>query len=91
MRTNALSVNKLELELEGKDKAVDVGAMSELVSLLKDDDTGVRAQAAGAIMTITITTKGKYSAIEAGAIPSLVQLLDDPESEVRLNALKGQF
>lgn len=37
--------------LDGKDKAVDVGAMPELVSLLKDDDTDVRAQAAGAIMT----------------------------------------
>ena len=37
--------------LDGKDKAVDVGAMPELVSLLKDDNTDVRAQAAGAIMT----------------------------------------
>ena len=37
--------------LDGKDKAVDVGAMPELVSLLKDDNTDVRAQATGAIMT----------------------------------------
>lgn len=37
--------------LDGKDKAVDVGAIPELVLLLKDDNTDVRAQAAGAIMT----------------------------------------
>lgn len=37
--------------LDGKDKAVDVGAIPELVSLLGDDNTDVRAQAAGAIMT----------------------------------------
>jgi hypothetical protein len=37
--------------LEGKDKAVDVGAVSELVLLLKDDNVDVRAQAAGALMT----------------------------------------
>lgn len=37
--------------LDGKDKAVDVGAIPELVLLLEDDNTDARAQAAGAIMT----------------------------------------
>ena len=37
--------------LDGKDKAVEVGTMPELVTLLNDDDTDVRAQAAGAVMT----------------------------------------
>jgi len=40
--------------LDGKDKAVDVGAIPELVSLLADDNTDVRAQAAGAIMTYVL-------------------------------------
>ena len=37
--------------LDGKDRAVDVGAIPELVLLLEDDNTDARAQAAGAIMT----------------------------------------
>jgi len=40
--------------LDGKDKAVDVRAIPELVSLLADDNTDVRAQAAGAIMTYVL-------------------------------------
>ena len=40
--------------MDGKDKAVDVGAIPELVSLLADDNTDVRAQAAGAIMTYVL-------------------------------------
>ncbi|XP_022796648.1 radial spoke head 14 homolog [Stylophora pistillata] len=83
----ARDVMDLSFPLDGKDKAVDVGAIPELVSLLEDANSDVRAQAAGAIMTITITTKGKYAAIDEKAIPNLVKLLDDPESEVRLNAL----
>ena len=36
--------------LAGKDKAVEVKCVSTLVSLLKDEDSDVRANAAGAIM-----------------------------------------
>ncbi|KXJ18833.1 radial spoke head 14 homolog [Exaiptasia diaphana] len=85
----ARDIMDLSFPLEGKDRAVDVGAVPELVKLLQDCETDVRAQAAGAIMGITITTKGKYAAIEADAIPNLVELLLDRTSEVRLNALKA--
>ncbi|XP_031555319.1 radial spoke head 14 homolog [Actinia tenebrosa] len=85
----ARDIMDLSFLLEGKDKAVDEGAVPELVFLLKDDDTNVRAQAAGALMIITITTKGKYAAIEAEAIHNLVKVLSDSVSEVRLNALKA--
>lgn len=40
--------------MDGKDKAVDVGAIPEVVSLLADDNSEVRAQAAGAIMTYVL-------------------------------------
>lgn len=51
--------------MDGKDKAVDVGAIPELVSLLADDNTDVRAQASGAIMTyvlilIILAATGRY-------------------------------
>ncbi|XP_048581464.1 radial spoke head 14 homolog [Nematostella vectensis] len=85
----ARDIMDLSFPLEGKDRAVDVGAVPPLVSLLRDNSAEVRAQAAGAIMTITITTKGKYAAIEAEAIPNLVSQLSDPVSDVRLNSLKA--
>jgi len=66
-----------------------VKCVAILVALLKDETPDVRAKAAGALMTITITTKGKYTALEAEAIPPLVELVDDATSEVRLNALKA--
>lgn len=36
--------------LAGKNKAVEVGTVAQLVKLLEDEDTFVRANAAGAIM-----------------------------------------
>ena len=47
----------LSVPLAGKNKAVDVRALPALVTLLQDKATDVRAKAAGAIMTITITTQ----------------------------------
>ncbi|WAR03909.1 RSP14-like protein [Mya arenaria] len=75
--------------LEGKNKAVEVGCVAELVKLLADSSPDVKANAAGALMIITITTKGKYTALESTAIPPLVTLVDDPTSEVRANSLKA--
>lgn len=73
----------------GKNKAVEVHAVTPLVGLLKDSSSDVKANAAGALMIITITTKGKYTAIDAKAILPLVSLVDDDVSEVRANALKA--
>ena len=47
----------LSVPLAGKNKAVEVRALPALVTLLQDNATDVRAKAAGAIMTITITTQ----------------------------------
>ena len=47
----------LSVPLAGKNKAVEVRALPALVTLLQDKATDVRAKAAGAIMTITITTQ----------------------------------
>ncbi|KAL5007337.1 hypothetical protein ScPMuIL_016143 [Solemya velum] len=85
----ARDIMDLSVPLNGKNKAVEVQTVPELVCLLKDSNPDVRANVSGALMTITITTKGKYTAIGANAIPSLVDLVDDPISEVRLNALKA--
>ncbi|XP_071120309.1 radial spoke head 14 homolog [Mytilus galloprovincialis] len=83
-------IMNLSVPLDGKNKAVEVKSVPELVKLLKDKDADVRANAAGALMMITITTKGKYTAINEGkAIQPLVDLVDDEKSEVRLNALKA--
>lgn len=86
----ARDIMDLSVPLDGKNKAVEVKSVPELVTLLKDKDADVRANAAGALMMITITTKGKYTAINEGkAIQPLVDLVDDSKSEVRLNALKA--
>ncbi|XP_078331854.1 radial spoke head 14 homolog [Crassostrea virginica] len=86
----ARDIMDLSVPLDGKNKAVDVKSVPPLVRLLKDKEPDVRANAAGALMMITITTKGKYTAINEGkAIQPLVELVDDPVSEVRLNAIKA--
>ncbi|XP_046860020.1 radial spoke head 14 homolog [Xenia sp. Carnegie-2017] len=85
----ARDIMDLSFPLDGKNKAVEVGAIKSLVPLLHDSDADVRAKTAGAIMVITITTPGKYSAIEEDILPSLVLLLSDNSSEVRLNVLKA--
>ncbi|KAJ8298668.1 hypothetical protein KUTeg_022728 [Tegillarca granosa] len=77
------------LNHESPDKAVAVNSVEELVKLLNNKVPDVRANAAGALMTITITTSGKYTAIKANAIQPLVDLVDDDTSEVRLNAIKA--
>ena len=51
----------LSVPLAGKNKAVEVRALPALVTLLQDKATDVRAKAAGAIMTITITTQVRLS------------------------------
>merc|ERR1719295_1877342 len=79
----------LSVPLAGKDRAVQCGALPLLRDMLSDETMEVRANAAGAIMTITITTKGKYTALHAVSIPPLVKLVDDVNSEVRLNAIKA--
>ena len=56
----------LSVPLAGKNKAVEVRALPALVTLLQDQATDVRAKAAGAIMTITITTQvGKERKLNA--------------------------
>lgn len=67
----------------------DENIIPALVKSLSDANTDVKARAAGALMTITITTQGKYKALEAGAISALRQLLHDTSSETRLNAIKA--
>ena len=46
--------------LDGKNKAVEVGAMVSLVPLLCDKDTDVRANAAGAIMVYVIKSLTRF-------------------------------
>ena len=46
--------------LDGKNKAVEVGAMASLVPLLCDKDTDVRANAAGAVMVYVIKSLTRF-------------------------------
>ena len=57
LKQAARDIMDLSVPLAGKNKAVEVRALPALVTLLQDKATDVRAKAAGAIMTITITTQ----------------------------------
>lgn len=74
--------------LAGKEQACACGTVSHLVRLLTDQSVLVRGQAAGALMSISVTTQGKYACIKAEAIPALVALLVDENTDVRVNVLK---
>ena len=74
--------------LAGKEQACACNAVTPLVLQLSDHSSKVRAHAAGALMSISVTTQGKYACIKAEAIPALFGLLSDENRDVRLNVIK---
>ena len=78
----------ISFPIAGKEQACACDAVSYLVHLLSDQSMLVRAQAAGALMSISITTQGKYECIKVEAIPALVALLNDGSEDVRVNVVK---
>nr|XP_058896146.1 radial spoke head 14 homolog isoform X1 [Kogia breviceps] len=77
------------IPLEGKNQVWQHNVIPILVHLLKDKEEEVQANAAGALMYVTVTTKGKYAALDMEAIGPLLELLHSSLSKARLNAIKA--
>lgn len=74
--------------------AIEENAVPTLLGLLTDDQQGVRAAAAGALMAVTTTDEGKRRMVSEGAesniesVNTLVNLLRESNSLIKTNALK---
>ncbi|EGD73798.1 hypothetical protein PTSG_05490 [Salpingoeca rosetta] len=64
-------------------------AAAAITSQDSDANPRVRAQCAGAIMSLAITTEGKQAAMGAGVTDTLPPLLRDSSSSVVLAAIKA--
>ncbi|ETE70450.1 Rhabdoid tumor deletion region protein 1, partial [Ophiophagus hannah] len=71
----------ISIPLEGKNMVFKENVFPDLVNLLEDDDSEVRANAAGALMNSAVTTQE--------AIDYLLPLIHDGKSKVRLYAIKA--
>uniref|UniRef100_A0A8C6YC70 Radial spoke head 14 homolog n=1 Tax=Naja naja TaxID=35670 RepID=A0A8C6YC70_NAJNA len=81
----------ISVPLEGKNMVFKENVFPDLVSLLEDNDSEVRANAAGALMNSAVTTQGKYAAIDAEkskvrlySIKALTMLSEAPEGRLVL-------
>ena len=68
--------------------AIQNDAVAKLSVLLDDGNWNVRANAAGALMSIIQTDAGKKAIVPAGIVPKLIRLLKDVEPLVKINVLK---
>ena len=68
--------------------AIQNDAVAKLSVLLDDGNWNVRANAAGALMSIIQTDAGKKAIVPAGIVPKLIRLLKDTEPLVKINILK---
>uniref|UniRef100_A0A8C5LRT9 Radial spoke head 14 homolog n=1 Tax=Leptobrachium leishanense TaxID=445787 RepID=A0A8C5LRT9_9ANUR len=59
----AYAIMQICVPLAGKDRVCQEEVVPLLIQLLEDSDGDVKANAAGSLMNITITTRGKYAAI----------------------------
>jgi len=95
----ARNIMALSIPLDGKVQACENDAIPPLVFLLRntrpptalgndEDWYGVASAAAGALMSITVTTRGKKMAIAAGALDELGALLEVDDERVVLNGIK---
>ena len=66
---------------------LDAGGLSALVMRLAEDNTDLRANAAGALQSITFQEKGRAIARDAGAVQLIVGLLDHSNEKVRTRAV----
>lgn len=66
---------------------LNAGGLSALVMRLAEDDTDLRANAAGALQSITFQEKGRGMARDAGAVPLIVGLLDHRNEKIRTRAV----
>lgn len=98
-RNAAQNIMALSFPLEGKKQACSVGAIEPLVTMLQqrpptaphsdgEEWQSAVAAAAGALMSITVTTQGKKQAISNGVIRALPALLEGADERVVLNGIK---
>ncbi|TPX36742.1 hypothetical protein SmJEL517_g01281 [Synchytrium microbalum] len=73
---------------EGKALACEGRTVPALIELLGDNKSEVRAAAAGALMSITISVEAKKFVVSEGAVPILSGLLSDKSEYVLLNVIK---
>lgn len=66
---------------------LDTGGVSALVMRLAEDDNDLRANAAGALQSITFQEHGRAIARDAGAVPLVVGLLDHRNEKIRTRAV----
>eukprot|EP00730_Choanoeca_flexa_P006258 TRINITY_DN12119_c0_g2_i2.p2 TRINITY_DN12119_c0_g2~~TRINITY_DN12119_c0_g2_i2.p2 ORF type:complete len:349 (+),score=62.91 TRINITY_DN12119_c0_g2_i2:1831-2877(+) len=84
------AIKGLSFARQGKQQAVDEGAIPAICDLLLHDQADIRAQACSALMSICITTRAKeVFAEQADGIRSLSSLLDDADESVRLAAIQA--
>jgi len=98
-QSTAHNIMALSFPLEGKKQACACGAIPPIVYLLEGSARpptatdaakwfGVVSAAAGALMSITVTTEGKKLAIKAKALDTLPPLLECDDERVMLNGIK---
>ena len=73
---------------EAKTLACEGRTVPALIALLSDSKAEVRAAAAGALMSITISVEAKKLVVADGAVPILAGLLQDRNEHVLLNVIK---
>ena len=70
----------------GLDQALEHGAVSTCITLLRSFDSAVRRDAASTLATLCFAEAAKHAAIDGGAVPILVDLLKDPDQATRTGA-----
>ncbi|KAK7933622.1 hypothetical protein WMY93_004518 [Mugilogobius chulae] len=74
-REAAAAMLALSIPMEGKQQLCDLGVLSDLIPLLQDQDTEVRANAAGVCAFTFVVTTGKVQGVELGLIPILLDIV----------------
>lgn len=81
-------ITSLCVSFGGKKEACDIGAIPKLVDLLSTSDPGVRASAAGTLMSITIINEGKNQTLETDCAGPLRGMVAEEDYLSKLNAIK---
>ncbi|XP_072290138.1 radial spoke head 14 homolog [Eucyclogobius newberryi] len=78
----AAAMMALSVPLEGKQQICAQGVLSDILTLLQDPDTEVKANAAGVCMNALVITKGKLQCLDLGLIPVLLDIVSSEDLSV---------
>ncbi|GFS78590.1 radial spoke head 14 [Nephila pilipes] len=84
----AIVIKDLTVDAKGRNRVLDLNAITPLLDLCSDEDEMVQAKALAALMMIANATPGRFMAIEQKAIEKLLPLINSGNPEIRLNAIK---